>query len=60
MAAFCKLFTTAKIRYFDQGEADRAQEWLVSEFQQTAAVTRQPVGVDAVPQPIVITIGEIL
>ncbi len=31
MAVFCKPFTTAKIRYFDQGEADQAQEWLVSE-----------------------------
>jgi hypothetical protein len=31
MAVFCKPFTTAKIRYFDQGEADQAQEWLLSE-----------------------------
>jgi hypothetical protein len=31
MAVFCKPFTTAKIRYFDQGEVDQAQAWLVSE-----------------------------
>lgn len=28
MAAFCKPFTTAKIRYFDVSEADKAAEWV--------------------------------
>ena len=31
MAVFCKPFTSAKIRYFEQGEVDQAHEWLVSE-----------------------------
>jgi SpoIIAA-like len=28
MAAFCRPFTTAKIRYFDQPEIDKAREWM--------------------------------
>jgi hypothetical protein len=29
MAAFCKPFTTAKIRYFDHGQVAQAREWLM-------------------------------
>ena len=28
MAAFCKPFTTAKVRYFDRAKADEARAWL--------------------------------
>lgn len=28
MAAFCKPFTRAKVRYFDAAEADKAAEWI--------------------------------
>ena len=28
MAVFCKPFTTAPIRYFDQSEADQAEAWI--------------------------------
>lgn len=28
MAIFCKPFTTAKVRYFDITELDRAQQWI--------------------------------
>ncbi len=28
MAAFCRPFTSAKIRYFDQSEADSAHQWI--------------------------------
>lgn len=31
MAAFCKPFTKAKIRYFDQGQVAEAREWLTGE-----------------------------
>jgi len=31
MATFCKPFTTAKIRYFDQSQAEEARTWLKSE-----------------------------
>lgn len=31
MAAFCKPFTTAKIRYFDVSETNDAREWIASE-----------------------------
>ncbi len=31
MAAICKPFTGAKIRYFDQAEIDEAREWLAEE-----------------------------
>jgi len=31
MATFCKPFTKAKIRYFDQAEADEARKWLESD-----------------------------
>jgi hypothetical protein len=30
MAAFCKPFTTADIRYFDQSQIDEARKWLTS------------------------------
>lgn len=30
MATFCKPFTTAEIRYFDQAEADQARAWIES------------------------------
>ncbi len=30
MSQFCKPFTTAKIRYFDQTKADEARSWLTS------------------------------
>ena len=32
MAVFCKPFTTAKIRYFDEHEADQAAEWIHAEI----------------------------
>lgn len=28
MATFCRPFTTAKMRYFDQEQADEAQKWI--------------------------------
>jgi len=28
MAAFCKPFTTAEVRYFDRSDAERGQRWL--------------------------------
>jgi hypothetical protein len=28
MAAFCKPFTTAKVRYFDESKADKATAWI--------------------------------
>lgn len=28
MATFCRPFTTAAIRYFDHGEADKARQWI--------------------------------
>jgi hypothetical protein len=31
MAAFCKPFTKAQIRYFDSAHVDQAREWLASE-----------------------------
>jgi len=31
MAAFCKPFTKAEIRYFDQTQLEQAREWLESE-----------------------------
>ncbi len=36
MADFCRPFTTAKIRYFDQMESDAAQRWIAG---QTASPT---------------------
>jgi|ERR1041385_2062267 hypothetical protein len=29
MAAFCRPFTTAEVRYFDKNEADRAKMWIM-------------------------------
>ena len=34
MAHFCKPFTTAKIRYFERHEIDRAREWISEDVQQ--------------------------
>ena len=31
MAAFCKPFTAAKIKYFDQSQLDEAREWVEAE-----------------------------
>jgi hypothetical protein len=31
MAAFCKPFTTAKVRYFDHTHAAEARDWLVQQ-----------------------------
>lgn len=31
MAVFCKPFTSASIRYFDQAQRDEAQEWLTED-----------------------------
>jgi hypothetical protein len=28
MSVFCKPFTTAKVKYFDVNEADKAQDWI--------------------------------
>jgi hypothetical protein len=36
MAAFCKPFTTAKIHYFDQAQADEAFRWILEGVPQTA------------------------
>ena len=30
MAAFCKPFTTAEVRYFDRAQANDAREWIAS------------------------------
>lgn len=34
MAAFCKPFTTATIRYFDQTKRDEAADWIRAEIKQ--------------------------
>ena len=31
MAAFCRPFTTAEVRYFDQAEAEQARAWLTGD-----------------------------
>jgi hypothetical protein len=31
MAAFCKPFTRAKVRYFDRSDMDKATEWIHEE-----------------------------
>jgi hypothetical protein len=31
MAAFCKPFTSAKIRYFEQGQEEEARRWIESD-----------------------------
>ena len=36
MAVFCKPFTTAKVRYFDESKADEASKWLHEGIQQPA------------------------
>ena len=49
MAVFCKPFTTAKIRYFDEKEADQAAEWIHAEtpHYQRAPGTLVPFTADA-------------
>lgn len=37
MAAFCKPFTSAKIRYFERFEMDEAREWLTKEVPEPSA-----------------------
>jgi hypothetical protein len=37
MAIFCKPFTTAKVRYFDQSKADEALAWVREGVEQPAA-----------------------
>jgi hypothetical protein len=32
MSNFCKLFTSAEVRYFDRGDADKALPWLEEEL----------------------------
>ncbi len=32
MAVFCRPFTTAKIRYFDKGDADNADAWIQADL----------------------------
>jgi hypothetical protein len=32
MAVFCRPFTTARLRYFDRSEADRAEAWLQADL----------------------------
>jgi hypothetical protein len=39
MAVFCRPFTTAKIRYFDETEADAATAWIHEGVAQTSAAT---------------------
>jgi hypothetical protein len=36
MAVFCKPFTTAKVRYFDESKADEAIAWIHEEIEQEA------------------------
>lgn len=38
MAVFCKPFTTAKIRYFDQSQAAEARAWIEADIASQAAV----------------------
>ena len=37
MSSFCKLFTSASIRYFEKFEWDDAREWLIKESSRTTA-----------------------
>ena len=39
MAVFCKPFTTAKVRYFDQGKADEADAWIHEGIKQPVSST---------------------
>ena len=36
MAVFCKPFTTAKVRYFDESKADEASRWIHEEIAQSS------------------------
>jgi hypothetical protein len=40
MAVFCKPFTRAKVRYFDQREFDEAEEWIMADL--PSAVSKRP------------------
>ena len=42
MAVFCKPFTTAKIRYFDQSKADEARAWLEADQRREAGQSSAP------------------
>lgn len=37
MAAFCKPFTRAKVRYFDETDASQANEWIWADLPQAAS-----------------------
>jgi hypothetical protein len=37
MAAFCKPFTAAKIKYFEQAELDDARHWITADVEARAA-----------------------
>lgn len=39
MAVFCKPFTTATVRYFDQGKADEAAAWVHEGVEELAAAS---------------------
>jgi hypothetical protein len=45
MAVFCKPFTKAQIRYFDQGEADKARAWLEEMVGETAGAHASKTGI---------------
>jgi len=38
MSVFCKPFTTAKVKYFDVNEADKAQDWIKEGIQSSTPV----------------------
>ena len=42
MAVFCKPFTTAKVRYFDEHRADQGSEWIHAELSHTSASVQNP------------------
>lgn len=44
MAAFCKPFTTARIRFYTPDQANAARQWLATQPQPTAEEAAAPVG----------------
>ena len=51
MAIFCKPFTVATVRYFDQHEADKAVEWIRADLPNAVVkVTSHSVGHDSVQE----------
>jgi len=42
MAAFCKPFTTAEVRYFDQDQLDQARAWIEEQLQPADAKASRP------------------